>query len=154
MLIKKLIKSAIIASLYVLLVFVFQSSSFGPIQIRVAEALTTLPILFPEAVLGIFVGVLLSNILGGMGMWDIFGGSLISLVAAVITYKYRKSWVAYASPIVLNAVFVSLYLRFVFQLPMSYWFMVLTVGLGQAVAVLGLGIPLIKRLKKYKNLWE
>ena len=152
MLIKKLTRSALIAALYVLLVFVFQVSSFGPIQIRVAEALTVLPILFPEAVLGIFVGVLLSNILGGMGMWDILGGSLISLVAAMITYKYRESWVAYAAPIVLNAVFVSLYLRFVFQLPMSYWFMVLTVGVGQAVAVLGLGIPLIKQLKKYGNL--
>lgn len=152
MLIKKLTRSALIASLYVLLVFVFQGVSFGPIQIRVAEALTVLPILFPEAVSGIFVGVLLSNILGGMGMWDILGGSLISLVAAMITYKYRESWVAYAAPIVLNAVFVSLYLRFVFQLPMSYWFMVLTVGAGQAVAVLGLGIPLIKQLKKYGNL--
>jgi uncharacterized membrane protein len=151
-LIKKLTRSALIASLYVLLVFVFQGVSFGPIQIRVAEALTVLPILFPEAVSGIFVGVLLSNILGGMGMWDILGGSLISLVAAMITYKYRESWVAYAAPIVLNAVFVSLYLRFVFQLPMSYWFMVLTVGAGQAVAVLGLGIPLIKQLKKYGNL--
>lgn len=152
MLIKKLTRSALIASLYVLLVFVFQGSSFGPIQIRVAEALTVLPILFPEAVSAIFVGVLLSNILGGMGMWDIFGGSLISLVAAMITYKYRESWVAYAAPIVLNAVFVSLYLKFVFHLPMSYWFMVLTVGAGQAVAVLGLGIPLIKQLKKYGNL--
>src|SRR5690606_17952049 len=129
MLIKKLTRSALIAALYVLLVFVFQVSSFGPIQIRVAEALTVLPILFPEAVLGIFVGVLLSNILGGMGMWDILGGSLISLVAAMITYKYRESWVAYAAPIVLNAVFVSLYLKFIFHLPMSYWFMVLTVGL-------------------------
>ena len=148
MLIKKLTRSALIAALYVLLVFVFQVSSFGPIQIRVAEALTVLPILFPEAVLGIFVGVLLSNILGGMGMWDILGGSLISLVAAMITYKYRESWVAYAAPIVLNAVFVSLYLKFIFHLPMSYWFMVLTVGLGQSVAVLGLGIPLIKQLKK------
>ena len=152
MLIKKLTRSALIAALYVLLVFVFQFSSFGPIQIRVAEALTVLPILFPEAVLGIFVGVLLSNILGGMGVWDIFGGSLISLVAAIITYKYRESWVAYASPIVLNAVFVSLYLKFVFHLPMPYWLMVLTVGAGQAVAVLGLGIPLIRQLKKYRNL--
>ncbi len=144
-------RGGLIAALYVVLVFAFQFASFGPVQFRIAEALTLLPIVFPEAIGGIYVGVLLANILGGFGPWDIFGGSLISLLAAYLTYRYRSTWFAYASPIVLNAFLVSLYLRFVFQLPQAYWAMVVSIGVGQSVVILGLGIPLLRWVQKNKD---
>ncbi|NMA61842.1 MAG: QueT transporter family protein [Firmicutes bacterium] len=139
-------RGGLIAALYIVLVFAFQFASFGPIQFRVAEALTLLPMIYPEAIGGIYVGTMLANILGGLGPWDIFGGSLISLLAAYITYRYRGSWIAYASPIVLNAFLVSLYLRLVFAVP--YWPIVLSIALGQSVVVLGLGIPLLRWVRK------
>lgn len=139
-------RGGLIAALYIVLVFMFQFASFGPIQFRVAEALTLLPILYPEAIGGIYIGAMLANILGGLGPWDIFGGSLISLLAAFVTYRFRGSWIAYASPILLNAFLVSLYLRFVFAIP--YWPIVFSIALGQSVVVLGLGIPLVKWLKR------
>ncbi|HHY09393.1 MAG TPA: QueT transporter family protein [Firmicutes bacterium] len=148
---KRWANGGLIAALYIVLVFAFQFASFGPIQFRVAEALTLLPMVFPEAIGGIYVGVMLANILGGFGPWDIFGGSLVSLIAAYLTYRYRDTWLAYASPIVLNALLVSLYLRFVFQLPQSYWFIVLTIGFGQSVVILGLGIPLLRFARRYKD---
>lgn len=144
-------RGGLIAALYIVLVFIFQFASFGPIQFRVAEALTLLPMVFPEAIGGIFVGVLLANILGGLGPWDIFGGSLISLTAAWLTYRFRDTWIAYAAPIVLNAVFVSLYLRFVFLLPTGYWLIVLTIGIGQSTVILALGIPLLQWVKKHQH---
>lgn|SRR5690554_5179231 len=149
---QRLARAALIAAIYIVLVYIFQFASFGPIQFRVAEALTLLPILYPEAVGGVFVGVLLSNILGGLGPWDIFGGSLVSLLAALVTYKYRNSWIAYASPIVFNAFLISLYLRFVFQIP-SYWYLVLTIGIGEAAVILLVGRPLIKYLKQRGSQW-
>lgn len=144
---KRLTRGSIIATIYVVLVFAFQFASFGPIQFRVAEALTLLPMIFPEAIGGIYVGAMLANILGGLGPWDIFGGSLISLLAAYLTYRYRDSWIAIASPIVLNAFLVSLYLHFIFQIP-AYWLLVLSIGLGQSAVVLGLGLPLIRWIRK------
>ncbi len=144
-------RGGLIAALYVVLVFAFQFASFGPVQFRVAEALTLLPIVFPEAIGGIYIGVLLANILSGFGPWDIFGGSLISLVAAYLTYRYRHNWLAYAFPIILNAFLVSLYLRFVLQVPQAYWAMVLTIGLGQAGVVLGVGIPLLRWVQNNKD---
>lgn len=139
-------RGGLIAALYIVLVFAFQFASFGPIQLRVAEALTLLPIIYPEAIGGIFVGTMLANILGGLGPWDIFAGSFISLLAALITYRFRGSWIAYASPIVLNAFLVSLYLRFIFAIP--YWPIVLSIAIGQSVVILGLGIPLLKWIKR------
>lgn len=68
----------------------------------VAEGLTVLPILYKEAIPGIFIGVLLANIFGGLGLADIVVGSLTSLVAAYLTYRFRRSFLAYLSPILLE----------------------------------------------------
>lgn len=54
--------------------------SFGPIQIRIAEAMTLLPILFPEAIAGVTLGCFLTNLIGAilgvnlLGFFDVFGG--------------------------------------------------------------------------------
>lgn len=143
----RLTRAGIIAAVYIILVFVFQYISFGAVQFRVAEALTLLPMVYPEAMGGIFVGVLLSNILGGQGPWDIFGGSLVSLLAAYVTYRYKGRFIGYASPIVLNALLVSLYLRYILDIP-AYWPLVLSIGIGQTVVVVALGIPLLRFVQK------
>ena len=49
---QRLARAALIAAMYVVLVYLFQFASFGPYQFRVAEALTLLPILYPEAIGG------------------------------------------------------------------------------------------------------
>ena len=68
-------QAAVIAALYTVLVIIFNYCSFGPIQFRIAEALTILPYFTPAAIPGLFVGCLLSNILGGAAIWDIIFGS-------------------------------------------------------------------------------
>lgn len=144
---RSIVRAAIIAALYVILVWLLAPVSFGPIQFRVAEALTLLPMLYVEAVPGLFVGVLLANLLGGLGLWDIFGGSLVTLLAAYITWRYRdKPLIAILSPIVLNAFLISLYLHYIFTLP--YWAMVLSIGGSEAVVVLLVGVPLFKILER------
>ena len=148
---RKIVRGALIAAIYVLLVYLFAGFSFGIFQFRPAEALTLLPMLYPEAVPALFVAVVLSNILGGLGPWDIFGGSLVTLLAAWITYRYRNTWIAYASPIVLNALLISLYLRIIFEVP--YWLSVVGIGISEAISVLGLGIPLVRLLKRRHIQW-
>jgi len=143
--IRSITLSGIIAALYVSITFLLSAISFGPVQVRVAEGLTLLPILFPEAIMGLFLGCLLANILGPWGAVDIVFGSLTTLLAALVTYRFRHSYIAYLSPIILNAFIVSLYLYAFFRIP--YWPTVLTIGLGQSIAVLGVGLPLIRLLK-------
>jgi len=76
---------------------------------------------------------------------DIVFGSLTTLAAAIVTYRFRHNIIAYLSPILLNAFIVSLYLYAFFRIP--YWPTVLTIGIGQSIAVLALGVPLIRLLK-------
>ena len=48
--------AAVIAAVYVVLTLIFAPISYGPIQVRVSEALCVLPIFTPAAVPGIFIG--------------------------------------------------------------------------------------------------
>lgn len=137
----------IIAALYVAVTFAFSAISYGQVQIRLAEALTLLPMILPEAVLGLFIGCLLANLLGPWGAVDIIFGSLITLIAAFITYRFRYTPAAYLSPILLNAFGVALYLYAFFRIP--YWATVIYIAAGQSVAVLALGIPLLRLVKKH-----
>jgi len=146
---KDLVRGALIAAIYVVLCIALQPISYGAIQLRVAEALSVLPILYKEAVPGIFVGVLLANIFGGLGLADIVVGSLTSLLAAYLTYRFRNSLLAYLSPVVLNAVFISLYLHALANLP--YWITVLSIGASQAIVVFALGYPLVRFLRRYEG---
>ncbi len=150
--IREMTRAGIIAALYVALCLVFNATSFGVIQFRPAEALTLLPILFPEAIPGIFIGVLIANLFGGVGLVDIIFGSLISLVAAYLTWTWRYNLLAYLSPIVLNAFLVSLYLHVFFNTP--YWYMVLSIGISQSIVVVLLGVPLITYIRKRTSLTE
>jgi uncharacterized membrane protein len=140
------LRGAVIAAIYVALCAGLPWISYGMIQFRVAEALAVLPILYAEAIPGLFVGCLLANIIGGFGVWDIFGGSLVTLIAALVTYRFRASFMAYLSPVVFNSLLVSAYLTLVVG-GAPYYAWVGWIFLGEAVVVFGLGVPLIRALR-------
>jgi hypothetical protein len=83
-----LIQSALIAALYLALTVATSFMSFQVVQLRLAEALTALPALFPSAVLGVFAGCLLSNLLNPspLGIVDVIAGSATTLIAAYLTW--------------------------------------------------------------------
>ena len=153
--------AAIIGALYGALTIFLAPISFGPLQIRVAEALTVLPYLMPQAIWGLWIGCMGANIYGGLGPIDIFGGSFITLLAAVATYGLRrtgKPFLAPLPPVIFNAFGVSAYLHLLIGPPdISFWggeklspyfLFVILIGLGQVLACYGLGYPLLLVLKR------
>ena len=144
---RRIVRAGVIASVYVGLTYALAPISFGQFQFRVAEALTVLPILYPEAVPALFIGCFLANIIGPYGILDIVLGSLTTLLAAVLTRMFRKSAIAYFWPIALNALIVSAYLSFLAETKASYWAFVLSIGISEAASVLLVGIPLVKFLR-------
>ncbi|HEX7401412.1 MAG TPA: QueT transporter family protein [candidate division Zixibacteria bacterium] len=143
----------IIASLYAALTIVLAPISYGPLQVRISEALTILPFLTPAAVPGLFIGCVVANVYGGLGIYDIIGGSLCTLLAAYLTYllsKTKQPLLAPLPPVVVNALGVSLYLHFLFQLP--YWLTVAYIALGEIIACFVLGYPLLLIILKREKL--
>jgi uncharacterized membrane protein len=147
-------QAALIGGVYAAITIVFAPISYGVVQVRISEALTTLPYVFgPYAAVGLFLGCLFSNVYGGLGVYDIIGGSLITLLAGLTTAKLRKSKkpiLAPLPPIILNSFLVSIYLHWIFAVP--YWLTVISIGVGEFISCFVLGYPLLLCiLKRYPN---
>lgn len=141
---KKAARAGIVAGLYVLLSLSFFTISSGPVQMRVSEGLTLLPLLFPETIPAVFIGCMLSNLITGCAPLDIIFGSLITLTAAILTYFTGKAIKKHAVkiavggifPIILNAFFLPLIWYFCYgELEYLYIIQVLILLAGQSAAV-------------------
>jgi uncharacterized membrane protein len=153
--VKMLTTSAMIAAVYLVLTLIFYLTSFAPYQSRLAEALTVLPYFTPLAIPGLFVGCILSNIIGGYGLWDVVIGSLSTLLAAYLTYKLtfkkpKRKWLAPIPPVIVNAVIVGIELSILSDAPL--FITMLSVGGGQIIACYLIGYPLMHLIEKNKRL--
>lgn len=75
--VQKMTFSAMIMAVYVVLVYITQSFSFGAYQIRIATSVYALAYLFPFLVLPLGLANSISNTLfGGLGLLDTIGGAL------------------------------------------------------------------------------
>lgn len=163
--IKLLTRGGLIAALYVILTVPLGQFAYGLpvgllfIQFRPAEALTTLPIIFPEAVPALFVGVLIANLISQFGWVDLVFGSLLTLAAALVTRRMRGSLLAWFSPVFFNAIGVSAYVAYFISGQwgtkaywLAYFQQILSIGISEALVVFGLGLPLLAFLRK--NLFQ
>lgn len=154
---KRLTKAGLIAAIYVVLVAIqipFGNLTFGPIQLRLAEGLTLLPLVESAAVPGVFIGCLASNMIlasmSGFGLIDIVGGSLITLLAAYLTGKMPNKYLGILPPVVLNGLIVSIWVSYFTEIP--YWLTVLGISLGELISVAIFGnIILIAYNNIFKN---
>lgn len=139
-------RAALIAAIYVIITYILKPISYGPLQIRISEVLTLLPVVESSAVLGLFAGCFIANLLGGMGPWDIYLGSFLTLVSAYLTSKTDNLFVGAIPPIVLNMFGVSFYVSKLSGIP--YFLTTLTIGIGQFITVFCIGIPIFLAMKK------
>jgi uncharacterized membrane protein len=147
-----LVYSAAIAAIYVVLTLLVQPFAFGAIQFRISEALTILPFFTPAAIPGLFVGCLLANILGGAVIWDIIFGSLATLIGAIGSYLVRKNRrLVCLPPILANTLIIPWVLRYAYGEASLIPFLMLTVGIGEVLAIGVLGNLLLAILMPYRK---
>lgn len=137
-----------IAALYFALTIVppLNAVAFGPIQVRVSEALTALAYFEPAAIPGLWIGAVFANLVGSpFGVIDVVFGAGLTLVAAWLTWKIKTPVLALLPPVILNGVGVSFMLKFLVGAAPNqlYWLVLATVSAGEAVAVYVLGYPLL-----------
>lgn len=126
------------------------------VQFRVSEALCVLPYFTSAGIPGLFLGCLISNGVGmAMGttiLPDVVFGSLATLIGAIGSYVLRKNkWLVCIPPIVANALIIPFVLRYAYGSPDLIPFMMLTVGIGEVLAVGVLGNLLLTALEKYSG---
>ena len=154
-------RGALIAALYVALTSLATviGLSSGVIQFRISESLCILPIFLPEAIPGLFVGCIISNMMvPGVVIWDIIFGSLATLIGALGARLLRNlperyKWVATLPTVLANMIIVPTVLIYAYGAPNSYLFLMITVGIGEIICAGIGGTGLYYLLKKYDKLW-
>jgi uncharacterized membrane protein len=134
---------------------------FGPVQVRLPEALAVLPYFTWAAVPGLFVGCVIANLAGAafapgfalLGWWDVLFGSVATLAAALLSRALRRhKWLVPLPPVLVNAIVIGLEFTIASNTP--FWLNALTVAAGQAVACYFLGMPLLLALEKKRGIFK
>lgn len=154
---KRICRAGIIAALYVAFTYAFGPLPYlGILQIRPAEALTILPLFFPEAVPALYIGCMLANIASPFWVYDVFLGSLATLFAAIGTWAIGKCVRNTPLKIVLGGIFPVLVNAFVIPVIIvflcgdlsygtaeaSYWMYFASLAATESLWVYALGTPL------------
>lgn len=140
-------EAGIIAALYFAITIIVAPLSFGPLQVRISEALCVLPFFAPSAVPGLFIGCAIANVFGGNGIIDVIVGSLSTLLAAWMTYKIKNKYLVPLPAVIINVITISIMLYYLIKVPlletMAY------IAIGQTISCYFIGLPLLFLLKRY-----
>lgn len=159
-----LVEAAVIAALYTVLTYVAAALNlaYGIFQFRFSEALTILPVFTPAAIPGLALGCFLSNLASPLGIVDWVFGTLATLLAALLSYALRKIQIkglpvlSSLPPVLTNVVIVGFELACLSDIGFSfqnfswaaYAASAVSVGAGELVVCVVLGLPLCALLKK------
>lgn len=165
--------AAVYAALTLVALLFLGSLAWGPVQFRVSEAICALALLTADAVPGLALGCALANLAnivlsgtGMLGMLDVVFGSLATALGAWFTWRNRRRpALALMGPVLANALIVPAYLPLMLQgigfytipftniaidgaYPAMYVFGLLATGIGEAVVMYVLGLPLFHALSR------
>ena len=154
--VRDIAQAAMVAALYTVMGYFANifGLAYGPIQCRFAEALTVLPVVFPAAAPGLVVGCFLTNLLSLYGPFDVVFGTLATAIAAWLTMKMPRWYLAALPPILVNAVILPPMWAWaeVGAINSAFWaacgFNAVTFMVGEAVACYVLGTLLLTALPK------
>ena len=160
--VRRLVRCAVIAAVYVVVCLVLAPFSYGAVQVRVAEALCLLPVFGAEYIVGVTLGCFLANLLGSTVV-DVVFGTLATLLACLVTYKLRDIRVkglaipASLPPVVFNMIIVGAFeITFFFSdgapTAMLAVFNAVTVGIGELISCTILGVALVKLIESNASL--
>lgn len=142
---------ALVAALYVLLTILppLNAIGYGPVQVRISEALTVLPFVVPWAPRSLYLGCILANLGSPFLVWDLTLGAAGTLAAALITRRMSKPLLAPLPPVLVNALVVSSYVAPLTGMP--YPLTAAYIAAGEIVACYLLGYPLLLYLLRNEN---
>ena len=150
---KSLAVIAIYAALYAALVVVLGGFSYGPVQVRIADAMVAaVPLLGLPGVLGHTLGVFIANIFSTAGPIDLLNTIPSFAMSFVVYYVYKRTKNDYtvigtctAYSIVIGTT-VGWMLSYLYALPLLLT--IAYVSIGNMIASVLIGWPVFKLLKK------
>ena len=139
---KDLALTAVFATLYAAGVILLAPISFGVYQVRVADALLPLSMMFGMPVaLGSSLGCLVANVYGDLGIIDIVGGATANFLACTLAcYIGMDSIARRLMGCFVETAIVGGYLSLIFNVPVELGLLGIFVGSLVAINILGFAL--------------
>ena len=145
-------QAAMIAAAYAAVTILLAPISYGPMQVRVSEALTILPLFTPAAIPGLFIGCAIANLAGGAVALDAIFGSLATLIGAVGGYFLRfNRWLVPIPAVAANTIIVPFVLKYGYGVPIPIPLLMVYIFIGEMVGCYFLGQIFATALLKLKG---
>ncbi|MCQ5337506.1 MAG: QueT transporter family protein [Candidatus Methanomethylicia archaeon] len=135
--------TAIFTTLYALGVVLLAPISFGIFQIRIADALLPLVMIYGlPVVFGTSLGCIIANFYGGLGPIDIIGGSIANFLACIIAYVIGRNsrirrFIGCLLETIIITFIVGSYLSLIFNVPIEVSFLGIFIGSFISIDILG-----------------
>lgn len=148
---QKLVVSAMVMALYIVVLYATQGFSFGAYQIRIATSLYALSYLCPFLVLPLGLANLIANMLfGGLGILDMAGGFLVGITTTGLAVQIRRMqitrWSLVLPLILVPGLGVAVWLSYLLQIP--YAALALSLCIGQIIPAV-CGVLLVNVMERY-----
>ncbi len=150
---KQVALAAVFASLYAVGVTVLAPISFQIYQVRIADILLPLSILFGSpAIIGLTIGTFVGNLSSPFGVIDIVGGAVANLLATFLAWqigkrRFQGAWLTGTTvEVLVITLIVGTYLSFLLQI--SVWLSWTGVLVGEIIAVSVGGYLLLNGVSK------
>jgi uncharacterized membrane protein len=149
--------AAVFAALYAVLVILLAPISFGIYQVRIADVLLPLSMIFglPVAI-GSSLGCLVANVYGGLGAIDIVGGATANFLACILAWYIGRGGFArrllgsFVETLVITTI-VGGYLSLIFDVPVEFGLFGIFVGSIVAVNILGFAL---EEILQQSGVWK
>ncbi|KRL00627.1 QueT transporter family protein [Liquorilactobacillus capillatus] len=135
-----LLKASLVAALYVVITVALIPWSFGPVQLRLAEALNNLAVFNKRYIWALTLGCLIANLWSSLGAVDVIFGSLGTLMMTGVSYLLSRYTKSVPGKLVISVISctvltwsVALELFFVSHIP--FWATYLTVAIGEFISM-------------------
>jgi len=152
------LKNAMIASIYVVLLYVFQFLSFELVQFRIAELLLVLVLFNSKSFYGITIGTFVGNMLfSPYGFVDAVVGTIATIITLVLMIILKRQLLlAFLMPGIVNGIIIGLMLVYFSDITTLTAFIITFswIFLGQTVVLFVFGYPFYKLLKEKPSFQE
>ena len=165
--------AAVYAAATLITMLLLQGLAWGPIQFRISEAICVCACMTPAAIPGLTIGCVVANLIntvitgtGALGLFDVVFGSFATFIGSLFCWYMRKRpALAISGFVFANALIVPAYLPILLEglgfytIPFTtisldgaylwmYLFGVVSTGIGEALVIYVLGLPLLKLLRR------
>ena len=152
------LKNAMIASIYVVLLYVFQFLSFELVKFRIAELLLVLVLFNAKSFYGITIGTFVGNMLfSPYGFVDAVVGTIATIITLVLMIILKRQLLlAFLMPGIVNGIIIGLMLVYFSDITTLTAFIITFswIFLGQTVVLFVFGYPFYKLLKEKPSFQE